>query len=159
MSFIVAGAGSRQYRPSEEIHDAVVARLHIMQRAHGPLTIMSGMAEGWDEYLARTAIQLELPWVAAVPNRGYGEHYWGRNSVTGEDRLEEFTTLLSKAEQVVYVCDGLYENGSHANFVRNEYMVQQSSAFLVYGPSGRGTSHCLSKIRLSRKPYWVMGGE
>jgi hypothetical protein len=118
---------------------------------------MSGMAEGWDEYLARLALELEIPFIAVVPTESYGDYYWGQKSVTGTDRRREFKDLLEQAEQVTWVCPSLYVAGVHANFVRNQYMVDQADQFLVWNPQSRGTADCVRRIARAHKPSTVVG--
>lgn len=160
--FIVAGTGSRALQTaSRETKDAVVnllqEELNRLREEHGEhLVVMSGMAEGFDKALAITAINMGIRLWCAVPNRGYGQYYWGRNSKTGQNRMAEFNTILGRAEQVTYVCAGVYHNGRHANFVRNDFMVGKGSFFLVWDPSSSGTRQCLESIQKAGKPHKIL---
>lgn len=119
---------------------------------------MSGMAEGFDELLARSALDLGIPLWAAVPNRGYGRYYWGEHSLFGRDRLAEFDAILEQAKWVTYVCQTLYEGGLHSNLVRNRWMVEHTDEFMV-GPGGKGTADCLRRIGEAGLPFVVIGRE
>jgi hypothetical protein len=153
--YIVAGTGSRSFMPTGPVTTALHRYVQEQQVAHPDLELMSGMAEGWDEFIARTGIEMGVPFHAAVPNRGYGLYYWGRHSQTGQDRLDQFEWLLSKAKTVTYVCPSLYVDGVHANFVRNGYLVAHGNSFAVYNPQSRGTAECFTRIKQARKPYAI----
>ena len=120
------------------------------------LIVMSGMAEGFDHLLAVTALKLNIPLWCAVPNRGYGQHYWRKNSLTCRDQYAEFCRLIDAAYRVTYVCSDLYVNGQHSNFVRNSWMVEQAHEFVVWDPSSRGTAHCVAEISRAGLPSLVL---
>jgi hypothetical protein len=172
LPFIVAGTGSKSLKTAtQEVKDQAIARtttaLEALKAQHGDrLVVMSGMAEGFDELLANLAIKLEIPLIAAVPNKGYGAYYWGRNSLTGTDRIANFSWMLSKAKKVVYVMEdvhgiarGLYLNGRHSNFLRNDWMVAQANHFLVWDPSSRGTADCFGSIRKASKSFEILSSD
>jgi hypothetical protein len=137
----------------------------VDQAVGGRLVVMSGCAEGWDACVAWTAIRAGIRLWAAVPNRGYGAHYWGRKSLTGRDQLPEFERILAAAWRVTYVMEeihgtsALYLDGLHSNFVRNTFMVDKAQEFVVWDPSSRGTAHCLAEIKRAGKPFRVLSAE
>lgn len=167
--FIVAGTGSRSLQnatPAEKqaVFAYLVLQLTALKDKYGDnLRVMTGMAEGFDKALMVAAISLNIKVIAAIPNKGYGKYYWGRKSLTGTNRLEEFNNLLEQADEVVYVAEDVYgtrdiyitRDGKkvHTNFVRNEYMVEKADAFYVYDPSSAGTRHAFKLIRDARKPH------
>lgn len=161
---IVAGTGSRRLRKEDpsiriEAFKRTCSTLHELN-VNGDVTVMSGMAEGFDQTLAVAANFMGIPWIAAVPNTGYGSYYWGKKSVTGGDRLRDFTDLLSTAQDVIYVCgDKVYQGRVHSNFIRNTYMVEQADHVLVWEPTSRGTSHCVKEARRLKKPFTVLSDE
>lgn len=157
--YIVAATGSRAFKLSEDTESHLIAHLKQLQDKHGDeLLVMSGMAEGWDEYVAKTAISLEIPFIAVVPHPTYGEYYWGRKSFSGTNRLDEFNSYLDRAFCSIYVCDTLYVDGVHANFVRNTYMVSQATEFVVWKTANsRGTEDCVRKIARAGKGHTLIG--
>lgn len=169
--FIVAGTGSRSLQSADieakkEAHGIVTAELTRLRDKYGDdLIIMSGMAEGFDKLLAIAALELGIKLWCAIPSKGYGSYYWGQKSLTGKDQLKQFNELISKAEHVTYVdkvtpgMQGLYRDGKHVNFIRNEFMVFTANAFLVWNPSSKGTAHCLAEIRKADKPYKILSKE
>lgn len=82
--WVAAGTGpcALQDWPPAEKHRAyrlIVAAVDDLRRQHGDrLVVMSGMALGFDKALAVAALQLGVPLWCAIPNRGYGRYYWGR---------------------------------------------------------------------------------
>jgi hypothetical protein len=155
--YVVAGTGTRQFEHNPETVTVLEDWIKVLKKKHSDLVLISGMAEGWDEQIARSAIALEIPFVALVPNSGYGAHYWGRKSQSGGDRSKKFSEYLACAHFVGYVCQGIYENGIHANFVRNTRMVELADEFLVLDPRSRGTKDCFAKIVATEKPYRIFG--
>jgi hypothetical protein len=59
----------------------------------------------------------------------------------------------------VYVCDSIYEeiNGKkvHANFIRNQAMVNACDMALVYKPGSRGTRDAVQRLKKADKHYEV----
>ena len=158
---ILTGTGSRSLQTaSNEGKNTVLATIRSHIETLRPDFVMSGMAEGFDKALALVALQEGIPLIAAVPNTGYGRYYWSKNSLTGTDRLAEFDKYLAGAKEVVYVCSSIYEHGVHANFHRNQYMVDRTKEeggwFLVYDPASKGTSDCLRRIKKASLPWFVV---
>lgn len=168
--YVVAGTGSRRVQVADnaakrQAWDLAVDRLQSALSVHPDLTVMSGGAEGWDYCLARAALTLRIPLWLALPNRGYGRHFWGRASVTKTDRYDEFRHLVAQATKVTYVMEEihgtsqLYLNGVHSNFVRNTWMVRGgrdgfvgADDFLVWNdPISGGTKHCIDEIKKASK--------
>jgi len=166
-NFHIAGTGSRQLVLNSNKHIAVRNQLvNLLAQAkveHGDsLTVISGMAEGFDEALALAAIQANVPFIAAVPNKTYIQHYWGRASMLERDRTPEAQDILSKAQEIVYVCPSVYgSDGRHSNFHRNEWMVDHADVVWVYNPTTRGTAQCYAYATKVNKPtviidLWLM---
>lgn len=162
--FILAGAGARRLIKAAPRRRAlavnlITAAVRARQAVHKEnLVVMSGMAEGFDEMLAETALSLGVRLWAAVPNRSYGRFYWGlHHSVTGRNRTGEFESLRLRAWKCTYVMEEIH--GTHlphlhdrsANLWRNDFMAQTADDFLVWQPSSRGTGHCVRAIRVAEK--------
>lgn len=162
---IVAGTGSRSLAQEPwEARQRVKVQIeeHLMKQGAG-LIVMSGMAEGFDELLAEVAIERGFPLWCAVPNKGYGHYYWGKKSQYEHDREHVFQKYLDLAYRVTYIMEdvhnvtGLYLNGQHSNFVRNDFMVAEADEFLVYNPWSPGTRQCFARIKKGNKPYTIVG--
>ncbi len=175
--FVIAGTGSLQLiNESAEYIDKIksylIALLGDAKTMHGAnkVAVISGMAEGFDEFIALAAVEADVPFIAAVPNKGYVQHYWSApkqgkprsGSRTGMNRMPQVTSLLNKAVEVVYVCASLVSNmpkyggrfGS-ANLERNEWMVDRASLVWAYNPNKDiGTQHCVGYCKQARIPVF-----
>lgn len=167
--FIIAGSGTRKLQSASPQlkHHILGELLHILgqykEDKGDSLVVMSGMAEGFDKALAVAALQLEIPLHLAIPTKTYGRHYWGKTSLTGEDREFEFDTYVEMATKVTYVMEeihnvhnSLYLGSKHANFIRNDYMVENGDYFLIYDPSTPGTGNCLASVKRARKGWLLV---
>lgn len=73
-----------------------------------------------------------------------------------------FREILDKAEKVVHIMEDvhntndLYIKGRHANFLRNDWMVENADMFLIWDPSSPGTADCFTSVKRARKAYIVM---
>lgn len=139
---ILAGTG---HRPDKlgGYSDAVFLRLvALAERAierYRPTHIISGMALGWDQALARAASYQKVPWTAAVPFKGQ-EGAWPPGS------REIYLTLLAEASRVKYVCDPGYAAWKMQK--RNEWMVDHSHGLLaLWDGSPGGTGNCIEYAR------------
>ncbi len=164
--FIIAGSGTRKLQVATPqvkrwVLDELLRLLTNAKEVHGEdLMVMSGMAEGFDKALFVAAAQLYIPVWAAIPTKSYGRWYWGSHSQDGIDRYEEYKLYLKMAAKVTYVMeeihgitDNLYLNGRHANFVRNDFMVENGDYFFIYDPSSAGTGNMYASVRRLRKGY------
>ena len=83
-------------------------------------TVITGMAIGWDTWLAQVALELKIPVHAYVPFRGQGSK-WPTSSKNEYDRIIELS------EKVVYISDS-YSN--EAFLKRDRAMVDDAE--MVY---------------------------
>ena len=101
-----------------------------------PDKVISGMALGWDQALAQAAINLKIPFVAAIPFKNQ-ECKWPNKSQT------KYKTILAAASECVIVCEGEY--AAWKMQVRNKYMVDNSDLVVAMfdGTTG-GTANCVN---------------
>jgi len=167
-NFYIAGTGSRELildvDKRRKVRDYLAGLLAQAKEKHGDkLIVISGMAEGFDEALARAAIMADVPFIAAIPSSGYIEYYWGRTSMLKRDRMSEAQEILSKAREIVYVCPpSRYGNGVRhtqnggANLDRNEWMVEHADIVWVYNPTTTGTAQCYAYCKkIGKKTYII----
>jgi hypothetical protein len=163
--FYVMGTGSRSLvlepkEVREQVKAKLIEEIEKLKAKHPNLVLISGMAEGWDELIARVAVELGLPFIAMVPNKGYGAYYWGKNSLMKKDRMASFDDLLAKAQRVIYTCDSIYVydvdgKKTHSNFVRNQAMVNMCHGALVYKSESPGTRDAVKRLQAAKKPYKI----
>ena len=166
--FTVAGTGPRSLQSvsTEEkkaAYSIVASELIRLRSKYGEdLMIMSGMAEGFDKLIATVALEFEIPLWCAIPSKSYGSYYWGKKSTTGQNQLIKFNEMVKSAKHVTYVdqitpgMEGLYRDGKHVNFIRNEFMVSTADAFLIWDASSPGTKNCIKLVQDSGKPYKIL---
>ena len=154
--FVIAGTGSRSLILDEgkmnKVKEYLINLLTQAKAKYGNnLVVISGMAEGFDEALARAAMSVGVTLIAAIPNKGYSAHYWGKNSQLKVDRMNAFQELAGYAHRsggVYYVCGtSIYVDGKHSNFVRNEWMGDRADIVWVYNPTSRGTAQMYNYCR------------
>lgn len=146
MTAVVAATGHRPDKLGG--YGALVAQRLEKVAAHALLTldagkVISGMALGWDQAVARAALALGIPFIAAVP-------FAGQESRWPEGSQRDYRRLLDAAERVVVVSTGEYKTWKMQR--RNEWMVDNCNiiAALWDGSSG-GTLNCLNYAHACRR--------
>jgi ribA/ribD-fused uncharacterized protein len=166
--FVIAGTGSRSLVNDEDkmnkVEEYLIDLLTQAKAKHGDnLVVISGMAEGFDEVLARAAMCVGVTLIAAIPNKGYSAYYWRNNSVLKIDRMDTFQELARYANNtgaVHYVCGkNIYVDGKHSNFVRNEWMADRADVVWVYNPTSRGTAQCYNYCRTNGIKTFIINPE
>lgn len=109
-----------------------------------PEGVISGMALGWDTAVARAAIKLDIPLIAAVPFEGQ-ERQWPALA------QYDYRKLLTRAARVAIISPGGYS--ARAMQQRNEWMVNESDKLLaLWDGSSGGTANCIAyAIKKSRE--------
>lgn len=93
------------------------------------------MALGVDQIAASAAIELDIPFIAAVPFLGQ-EKMWPTQS------QDFYNLLISAAEDVVIVCDGDYSPQKMQT--RNKWMVDKCDVLIaVFDGTPGGTKNCV----------------
>lgn len=158
--YYVMGTGSRKMvlqRDRAEIYALLEYKIMLLADDYPDIHLISGMAEGWDEAIAKVGMRRNIPYSCYIPHPTYGAYYWGRKSLTGKNRLHHFNEIVAAAADVQYICQDLYEwhNGKriHANFIRNDAMVERADLALAYTPENHfspGTNQCLGLLYRKR---------
>ncbi len=135
---ILAGTGHRPdklggYHPS--VTDNLTALARVMITKLKPSHIISGMALGWDQALAQSAVDMDIPFTAAVPFKDQ-DNRWP------EDSRTKYKSLLLKADKVVTVSPGGFTAAKMQ--IRNEWMVDRCDVLLaLWDGSPGGTGNCI----------------
>lgn len=152
---ILSGTGSRDLAIASESHQlAVYHFVYDEIKRRRPETVISGAAEGFDHTLALAAFAAEVPVTLAIPSPDYGEYYWERKSITGENRKSDWQKMIQYADKHHFICS--WNMKGRANFIRNQWMVDFADEFLIYKPFSRGTSDCVKRIVSAGKPSLVI---
>jgi len=155
MTYFVMGTGSRSmvtHPDAKEIYGILRDKILELHAAHPDLVLITGMAEGWDEAIATIGMRESIPYHVYLPNPGYGDYYWGRNSQLKRNRMEKFSELVDFATEVIVVCDSVYVNGVHSNFLRNDAMVNICDEALVYDTGSSGTKQAVGSLKIKCIP-------
>lgn len=145
--FVLAATGHRPDKLGGYAPD-VLERLTDLARASlvelNPDEVIVGMALGWDTAVALAAIDLAIPFIAAVPFAGQ-ERMWPKES---QDR---FHSILKQAKEVVIVSPGGYSPWKMQ--VRNEWMVDRCTKLLsLWNGTMGGTKNCVDYALRNGKP-------
>lgn len=132
---VIAGTGHR-YFGGPDIVEIVEDWLNNMLHTLKPRWVISGMAVGFDTYLAREAVRQSIPFTAAVPFAGQ-ETRWPSGA------RAEYKRLLALADKIYYVSPGPYDPGKYQ--VRNEWMVNNCDLLLAaWNGKAGGTARCVA---------------
>lgn len=99
------------------------------------VVVISGMAQGWDTWLALAAIESKCCYlIAACPFKGQGAPWPPKAQL-------KHSSILELADEVVFVCAN-YDHDSMQ--LRNEYMVDNSDCLIaMHNGAKGGTKNCL----------------
>ena len=157
---VYAGSGSRSLKLDPEMFNKVFTRLVEMIRQSKPSMLITGMAEGFDEALALAAMATQTPLKAMIPFKGFGNHYWGKESLTKQSRLAEYKQILAYAQKtggVEYICsDWRGADGRWSMTHRNEAMANSCDKAWVYNPVTPGTKQFHDYCENKRIPMYII---
>lgn len=127
MEIVAAGTGHRPHKePGGSNTMLFMNQVGIICnwiKANKPSRILSGMALGFDQALALSAIFCEVKFSAIIPFDGY-EQLWDESSQAF------FNNLLNAADQVLILSDGCYSK--EKMYYRNRYLVDKSTHILTW---------------------------
>lgn len=122
---IVGFTGHRSVINPEKVKERLVQALKELN----PTKTISGMAIGFDTLAAKTCIELDIPFLAAVP-------FKGQESIWPAFVQEEYHRLLEFAQEIVIVSEGDY--AAWKMQYRNRYIVDNSDVIVTYFNGNRG---------------------
>lgn len=119
-------------------------QIELHHIAEKKLTVITGMALGWDTIVAIVCADLRIPYIAAIPCINQ-EKTWNYAAQT----LYNF--LIQRAEEIVFVSNEPYS--PELMQLRNEYMVNRADSILaMHDGSAGGTGNCVKYARQQKKP-------
>jgi uncharacterized phage-like protein YoqJ len=143
---IVSGTGHRPHKLggySKEVQDKLRRFLVLRLKKIMPSRVLSGMALGFDQALAHSALELKIPFDAIIPFTGQ-EFRWPRVAQL------DYQRLLNLASNIVVVSGGGY--GPEKMQIRNEFMVDHCDLLLaLWDGSAGGTKNCLDYAEKKRR--------
>lgn len=108
--------------------------------------MITGMALGWDQAVAQACVDLDIPYIAAVPFAGQ-DSLWPRDSRARYDRL------IAWASNVEIVTERYEMPVARALQVRNEWMVDRCQIVLaLWNGTFGGTHNCIKYAKKHHRP-------
>jgi uncharacterized phage-like protein YoqJ len=137
------------YDEKDYMHQFVKKELKRYFQELKPSAIISGMAIGSDTYAAEIAIELNIPFIAAIPFKGQ-ELFWPKSS------QERYHYLLSKASKVEIISPGGYAGWKMHS--RNIWIVDNCGLLLVIYKEGSvgGTKKCMDYAKICNKEIKII---
>lgn len=121
----------------------VIEHLYYVLDKLQPDKVITGMALGVDQWAAEVSIDLDIPFVAAIP-------FPGQDRTWPEESKEKYKTLLDYADEVNYLYEGGY--AAWKMQARNQWMVDNSDLVIaVWDGSEGGTSNCVKYATKQKK--------
>ncbi len=129
------------YKIPNPVYDALKLEIAKVFQELKPNKIISGMAQGTDQYAVEVAISLGIPFIAALPCNGQ-DKLWPQES---RNRYKE---LLDKAESYVVVSPGEYTKSCMHK--RDQYLVDNSDSVLAVW-NGQKFGGTFATVRMAEK--------
>lgn len=137
------------YKLPNPIYNYVVAELRRILNEIKPTKAISGMALGYDQWAAQACIDLNIPFIAAVP-------FQGQERIWPEESKIQYFSLLEKSAEVKIVSEGGYLGAKMD--IRNRWMVDNSDLVIAAFdgvPSG-GTFNCVSYANSKKRKIIII---
>ena len=148
---IVAVSG---HRPStldvdyDEIHEPIFNKLKELLKELKPEKAITGMALGTDTYAALACIELNIPFMAAIP-------FIAQYNVWPDECKRAYYKILDKASEIKVISGGSYADWKYQK--RNEFMVDNSDLLIaVFDGSEGGTSNCVDYALKNNKKVIII---
>ncbi len=110
------------------------------------IEVITGMALGVDQWWAKAAISLGVPFHAYIP-------FLGQETRWPEESQREFSDILLKAKSMTIVSEGDYASWKMQK--RNQAMVDDATVCVaVWDGTGGGTKNCVDYILKKGKPLF-----
>lgn len=150
--FLVAGHGPRELKTMSPKYKNQLIRWFNRCWDNIPAEfVLCGMAEGFDEAMAKTAIARGIDVMAVPPSPNYGEYWWGEASVTGTDRRDEYDRLLEACVDVQPVRGHHLFGGAAED--RVDKLVEIGECYLTFPyPHCSLTQRFIAGVELTAKP-------
>lgn len=144
---IVAGTGHRPDKLGGYSDDVFKKLVCIAEKSLKELKatkVISGMALGWDQALAQAAINLEIPFISAIP-------FKNQDVVWTDKSRKYYKELLLKADVIINVSNNDNYKLSYMQ-KRNEFMVNNCDIILaMFDGTDGGTKNCINYAELKNK--------
>ncbi len=117
------------------IYNKICNQIKLFLEDKKPEKVLSGMALGFDFYVAAMAIKMKIPVIGVIPFKGQ-EVLWS------DIDKKRYDFLLKNCKETIIVSEGGFSNSKM--HIRNHYLVDNSDMLLVcWNGSVSGTKSCL----------------
>ncbi len=139
----IIGSYSTENNPK---YDQCCDRIREALYSLNPSKVISGMALGVDIWAAEICVEMEIPFIAAIP-------FVGQERMWSYEAKQQYNSLLRQAEEVKVVCEGRYHASKMQ--IRNEWMVDNADEIIaVWDGSSGGTSNCVKYAKEQGKKIY-----
>lgn len=138
---VYSGTGHRLELIGYENYNKLVDYIVSILPTYNATKIISGMALGFDQALAEAAIQLNIPFLAAVPFKGQ-EFVWP------EEAKIKYNNILNRASEVIVVCEGGFETKKY--FIRDQYLVNNAD-YVIALYNGQKNGGTAATVKYAKK--------
>lgn len=148
-AFYVAVTGHRPnklggYKVPNPLYDLVMVGLYQAFLELKPTYVITGMAIGLDQWAAELCINMNIPFVAAIP-------FDGQDAIWPPYAKTKYHWLLSQAAYRYTICEGGYEPWKMQK--RNEWMINSCHQVVAaFDGTPGGTANCLTYAITNGKP-------
>lgn len=146
---IIAGTGHRPNKLGgygKEVTDrlAWIVEQHLRSLPKKPEKIISGLALGFDQALAVSAIRFQIPVIAALP-------FKSQDIKWPEHAKDKYRQIIGLCDEVVIVSPGWYS--ARKMQIRNEWMVDRATDILaLFSGEPGGTANCIAYANQKERP-------
>jgi len=106
-------------------------------------TIITGMAQGWDQAIALACHSLDIPFTAAIP-------FPNQDALWPRQARDDYRNLLKYATSAVIISQGGFSTDKMQ--LRNQWIVDHSSGILALHDGSRGGTYNCIQYAKGRKP-------
>lgn len=136
------------YRTPNDIFNYITSELKKILSNLKPEKAISGMALGWDQWAVQVCVDLQIPFIAAVP-------FIGQEKIWPQTSKDIYYDLLKKAIEQVIVCEGEYAAWKMQK--RNEWMVDRSDVVIAcFDGTNGGTANCIRYAKEKNKELIII---
>lgn len=133
---------------SAELDEKLEFLASIVLQRLVPDQVLTGMALGWDQAIARAAFKLTIPYIAVVP-------FPNQPSFWPPEAIKSYRHLLNRASTVKMIGQ---DYSPQVMQQRNEWLVDNSEGLIaLHSGAPGGTANCIRYARAKRKKiynYW-----
>lgn len=160
----LGGYDKRNPTARRVLNSGVEVLSSVVESCDKKVVVLSGLALGWDQWMANECVTLGIPFVGVAPCRGQDERWPDQSrrayaqlcEAADDDCAMVLNTRapdgpLARSGGVLYVYDGPYL-GPWVMTDRNEWMVDNCAEVLAcHDGSGGGTANCIKYAKSKRK--------